>query len=78
MWFLYGLSWLSLLLQVAFVTLAIGERRRGGAGGGGEASRAVGPLWGGEGGEGGTGSGAGSSEARGTLGVTWGALRGSG
>ena len=33
MWFLYGLSWLSLLLQVAFVTLAIGERRRGGPGG---------------------------------------------
>ena len=33
MWFLYGLSWLSLLLQVAFVTLAIGESRRGGPGG---------------------------------------------
>lgn len=30
MWFIYVLSWLSLLIQVAFVTLAIGEPAVGG------------------------------------------------
>lgn len=49
MWFIYALSWLSLLIQVAFVTLAIGERhRRGGWGGfgacGGAAARGLGPA----------------------------------
>lgn len=40
MWFIYVLSWLSLLIQVAFVTLAIGEP----AAGGGRDPRGVGPA----------------------------------
>lgn len=40
MWFIYVLSWLSLLIQVAFVTLAIGEPAAGG-----RELRGVSPRW---------------------------------
>ena len=71
MWFLYALSWLSLLLQVAFVTLAIGERRPGG----GEALRPQGRCGAaGRRGKGGPEVVRGASRCAGGWGVTWAAF----